>query len=275
MKKITVLFFISTISIIAMAHEFWLHPHKFFYTIREIAVIRFRVGENFTGINWSGNSENIQQLKHYTPSGMINDLTDRVSKNKGDSVQIPMQEEGTHMVVFNSTNSSIDLAPEKFTEYLKEDGLDQALLYRKNNGEENNHGKEFYQRSVKTIFQVGTATNNTCTAATDLPLDIIPDQNPYEVPEDAVHKKSFKVQFRVQFKYAPLKNALVKVWYMGSDNKVKMENLRTNQKGFITTNRHSGPMMISCVHMIRTEKGAAADWQSYWSSLTFEYSQFF
>lgn len=66
MKKLFlfILFFISASFL--SAHEFWLAPDKYFYTIRDIALIRFQVGENFTGDNWNGNKERIKKLSLFT-----------------------------------------------------------------------------------------------------------------------------------------------------------------------------------------------------------------
>jgi hypothetical protein len=74
----------------------------------------------------------VQQLFHYTPSDNVVDVSSKLSSNKGDSLQLPLQEEGTHMVVFNSTNSFISLEADKFNDYLKEDGLDEIAITAKN-----------------------------------------------------------------------------------------------------------------------------------------------
>jgi len=111
-------------------HEFWLQPGKYFYTIREIADISFRVGENFRGENWSGNRAKIKMLTHVQPNGTSIDISERISMTNGDSLKLPLQQEGTHMILFNSTNSYIDLKPDQFKTYLEEDGLQEALIYR-------------------------------------------------------------------------------------------------------------------------------------------------
>lgn len=258
-----------------MAHEFWLQPQRFFYTLREVAMIRFVVGENFKGENWSGNKEKILELAYFTPSGNVIDISSGLTANKGDSIKLPMQEEGTHMVTFNSTNSSIRLEADKFTEYLKEDGLDEVAAYRREHNEENNPGTEYYQRSVKTIVQVSDKITEACTKPTSLPLDIIPELNPYSVPEQGFKPGIVKVKFRVLFKKQPLNNALVKIWYRLPGKGVQMDTLRTNKKGWVTAERHPGPYMVSCVKMEPTPAEQEAQWQSYWGSLSFEYSQFF
>lgn len=272
-KKLTLLLGITIISVIAPAHEFWFQPQKFFYSIREVAHLRFMVGENFTGDNWSGSKEKIQQLIHYTPSGDFVDISDKLTANKGDSLLLPLPDEGTHMIIFNSNNSFISLEAAKFNEYLTEDGLNNAALYRKENNEEDKKSTEHYQRSIKTILQVSSKITDACTKPTTLPLDIIPGENPYAVQTGS--KNAVKVRFRVLFQNQPLPGALVKTWYHVPGKTIQMDTLRTDKKGWVITDRHPGRYMISCVHMEHTPADKEAEWQSYWGSLSFEYSQFF
>ena len=181
-KPLKYLLFVAMIilAVRLMAHEFWLQPSKFIYKMGDVANIKFNVGENFTGDNWVGNHDKINQLLHVSPKGLATDISERLGNNKGDSVQLSIMEEGTHMILFNSKNSFIKLKAEKFNNYLKEDGLQTAIDYRKLHNEDSLEGKEYYQRSVKTILQCGNATTNKCTRRTQLPLDIVPEINPYE-----------------------------------------------------------------------------------------------
>jgi hypothetical protein len=80
-----------------------------------------------------------------------------------------MLDEGTVMVTLNTTNSFIDLDAAKFNNYLREDGLTEALMFREKNGDTVKNGLENYQRSVKTIFQVGSTFTNVYKQKTNLP----------------------------------------------------------------------------------------------------------
>lgn len=275
MKKALLFLFFLVSHTLLTAHEFWLAPDKYFYTIRDIALIRFRVGENFTGENWAGNKEKIKRLSHYLPNETQVDITERLSIQKGDSIRLPLQTEGTHMVVFNSTNSHIELEADKFNDYLQEDGLQTAIDFRQKNSETTKPGKEYYQRSVKTIIQVGDLKTDACTKPTELPLDIIPFENPYATPAMVPADNLPSVKFRVLFKGKPLTNLLVKTWYREKNGSNRMQEYRTNNRGIVTVKRYSGPFMISAVYMERLNGDEKADWQSYWASLNFEYSSFF
>ncbi len=275
MRKKLLLICLLFVTFSLFGHEFWLQPSKYFYTIREIADISFRVGENFTGENWSGNREKIKMLTHVQPNGSSVDISDRISMTKGDSIKLPLQQEGTHMILFNSTNSFIDLEPDKFKAYLEEDGLLEAHIYRSKNGELQKNGKEYYQRSVKTIIQVGNERTDACTKPTNLPLDIIPIQNPYTPLGLKPTQDLPMMRFRILFKGKAISNLLVKTWFRNEKGEMTMETHRTNPRGFVSVKRHSGKFMVSTVYMERNKIDSVADWQSYWASVNFEYSSFF
>jgi uncharacterized GH25 family protein len=261
-KKIILTLTVCIVSVWVLAHEFWFQPQKFHYSIREVARIRFLTGEGFKGNNWSGNKVQVQELLHYTPSGNIIDVAPRISENKTDSLQLRLQEEGTHMVIFNSANALTSLG----------ENLPDNLSADK---KENQTGKEHYQYNLKTLLQVSYKATDACTNPTSLPLDIIPEKNPYAV---MIGKSEalLKVKFTVLFNQEPLPNALVKIWYYSPDKKeVKMDTLRTNKKGWIIANRQPGPYLLSCVHREQIAAGKDAEWQNYCASLSFEYSQFF
>lgn len=262
-----------SLSVWAVGHECWLQPNKYFYYIREIATISFRVGEHFTGENWNGNASRIQQLVHYTPDGKQVGIENRLSATPGDSLRLPLHQEGTHMVIFQSTNSFLEQEPGAFQDYLMEDGLAWVDHYRQTHQETNLNGKEWYQRNVKTLIQVGNSFQGSSTVATNLPLDIIPLENPYQPPGRAPQQIP-KVRFKVLFKGKVLNNQMVRIWYKDSAGNTQMKIERSNKRGIVETERHTGPNMVSTVYMERLQNDSKAQWQSYWGSLTFEYSNF-
>lgn len=266
MKKFVFTFFAFAVSIAVLAHEFWLQPQKFIFTKGEIANISFSIGENFAGENWSGGKKRIQKLIHYSPLGRQSDIAMFLSDKGGDSLPLPLMEDGTHMIIFNSINSFINLEAVKFNEYLKEDGLSNAAAYRKEHNEEQLNGKEYYQRCSKTFLQVGRNTTNEILAKTALPLDIVPSKNIYKAEE----KKSMK--FTIYFNQYPLRNTAVKIWHRDITNNLVTKEINTNNKGQISADISSpGKWMISCVYMERNTADTIADWQSYWGSVTFGY----
>ena len=129
MKKIFLLL-LTFIVISVSGHEFWIQPDKFIYKYAEPVNLKFLVGENFTGENWTGDKDKIKSLRLYFGDVTDENFDDNLGKNKGDSLQIAMLDEGTVMVTLNTTNSFIDLDAAKFNDYLREDGLTEALKFR-------------------------------------------------------------------------------------------------------------------------------------------------
>jgi len=263
-RKLLTLFTLSTLFTLLSAHEFWLDPHKFIYKRTEKINIRFWVGENFDGGNWTGNNERIKSLKIYY-GGVSDDLTPVVTEAEGDSIEYFMIDEGTNLIAFNSNNAFIELEPGKFNAYLEEDGLLNALEYRKKNNEMGCNGREFYQRCAKTLLQVGKAKDQTFRIATPMPIDIIPSSNPYQLK----NKEWLRVKF--YYKGSPLPNTLIKTWHRVK-NKTVTKNLTTDSEGEIVFPvGTTGKWMISTVKMERLFDNPVSDWQSYWGSLTWGY----
>jgi len=246
-----------------LAHEFWLQPEKFIYQPGEAINIRFWVGEDFNGSNWSGTHDKVNSLQLYLDD-VTDDIGDQVNDEKGDSLQLSILDEGTPMITFNSTNSFLSLDAVKFNAYLKEDGLQSTLDYRAAHNESDSASKEFYQRSVKTLLQIGDKKSNI-SHATSLPLDIIPASNPYALGNND------SLSVRILFKKQPLANQLVNVWQR-LNNKTTKTEYQTNEKGSIRfAVSTSGKWMISTVKMIHLDQDSAANWQSYWGSCTWGY----
>lgn len=265
MNKKTFFFLPIFIVVSVSGHECWLQPDKFIYKRTEPINIKFLTGENFIGDNWDDERDKINCVQLYYDDVVDKDLDANFGNDKGDSLQLAMIDEGTVMVTLNTNNCLTDLDPEKFDQYLRDNDLNETLESRKKSGDTLKNGHESYQRCVKTILQVGHIYTNTFSKRTDLPLDIVPLDHPYNVVKD----KNFKAQ--VYFMGKKLKNTKIEVWHK-LDGKVTQKNYVTNEDGevkfFLSP---EGEWMITCMKMVKLENDAQADWQSYWGSVTWGY----
>jgi uncharacterized GH25 family protein len=197
--------------------------------------------------------------------GTPDNITGNISATEaGDSLQLALFDEGTTLLAFQSANKFIQLDSAKFNEYLEEDGLTEAIQYRNNHQETDSAGREYYQRSVKTIVQVGAGKENI-SHPTFLPLDIIPLANPYHLAGGQ------SLTVKVLFQKKPLPNQLVKVWQRINNTTTKTD-YTTNEKGEINFPIQArGKWMVSTVEMQRLENDPVANWQSFWGSCTWGY----
>lgn len=179
-------------------------------------------------------------------------------------VKLKFPEEGTYLLAYTSQPQVIKLGAEKFNQYLRDEGLDQILELRKQQGM-NKEGRERYTRYSKVLFQIGQLQDEMFKKPAGLKIDILPEQNPYRI------KVGEKITVRILFDGKPLTNALVSATYAGfKGNGPFAQRVRTNQVGqapvSLTT---SGPWLVRVVHMLPLRDSKEADWESFWGSLTF------
>jgi len=267
-RQISIVAFLGVMGTVslAIAHEFWLFPTHFFPKSGENVSVSINVGEDYLGERWGGGSRRVQRLRLITQKGEKNLTATVVQMDSLVKLQpLTLTEIGTHILVLETNSSFIELEPQKFTDYLKEDGLDNAIDYRQKNGETKKNGRELYRRCAKTVMQVGTVKGSEITKPMDLAIDIIPQQNPYSLPKGS----TLTCQFLYENK--PLKKALVRCWRR-VNGKTELEIKRSDADGkatFDLPKKGNAAYMVSVVHMVRLTNNPKADWQSTWGSLTF------
>lgn len=263
-KKLLIFLFAFIVTSLG-AHEFWIEPQKFTLKKGESLYLHFRVGENFEGANWKGTQSAVESLQLYY--GQIKDDLQPLIPDSipGDSLNLQFYDEGTALVSYQSTNKHIELEPANFLAYLEEDGLQEAIDYRKEHHEMDSIGKENYKRCAKTLFQIGAIKDDVYKKACGQDLEFIPQQHPYSI------KKGQTLKFSLLYKKNPLPNSLVKLWHR-VNGKTEMTEFTTNAAGIVELPvKILGKFMVTSVKIERVDNEENADWQSYWASFTWGY----
>ena len=273
-RKFLVIAFV-TIATATFAHEFWLEAPRFRLQPGETVNVHTFIGADFKGEPWTTKAARIQRLVRFGPTSA--DTTELTPKNFAETdtfrTGFTFTRPGTHVVLLQSTSSFIELPAEQFTAYLREEGLDYALKLRQENEEMAKPGRETYRRCAKTLIQVGEAaatlavTDSACRHVYGLPLELVPEQNPYRLAAD----KALTV--RVLRAGRPAFGTTVQVWQRQPGGLPTTHyTTRANQNGRILLRLSGpGPYLLATVDMsaapakLRTR----ADWQSTWASLTF------
>jgi len=260
-KKSVTIFFVLITTLVVESHEFWLQPKKFRYALNEEMTVAFLVGENFDGEPWDLKKNKIEKLElsHLTKSI---DLRLQVKPDAKEKLKYKFTENGTYLLSMQSNEAYIELNAEKFNDYLKEDGLENALDIRTKTNTLDKPSKEFYSRYVKLFVQAGTKTDDTYKKKTGMRIEIIPMQNP------CLLKSGDYLQCLVLFNGKPSAHQMVKVWNKIGNTTFLQNNYTENDGTLKFPISSKGPWMVSTVIMIPSEK-PGADWQSFWSSLVF------
>lgn len=243
------------------AHEFWLEPAKFNPTPGEIVQVALFVGERFAGEPFVRDDAHFRRFELLTNVG--------ASKVLGRSGAAPagmtrLTTPGLGILVYESHPRLSELAAERFEAYLREEGLESIIPQRAALGEAQKAGSEAYSRCAKSILYSGAPQPLAgFDRVVGLTLEIIPLENP--VIQPAANFLPVRVLFRGQ----PLPDARVVAINRGGPSQLR--ETRTNAAGEarVPLDR-DGVWMLTTIHMTRAPTAAEADWESYWSSLTFE-----
>ena len=274
---------IILVSTTALARELWLEAGSFRLQPGQTAAVHPLIGDGFVGRPWAAAGPKVLRLIRYGPTPT--DTTDRTPLRRDEDDATPTSpadtansvfffgKPGTHLVLLRTASVFVELPADQFNAYLREQGLDYAQKLRQENEETTKPGREAYSRYAKALVQVGepalvaAAADSACRHNYGLPLEFVPDQNPYRLAAD----KAFTV--RVLRYGKPAFGVAVQVWQRQPGGLPATHyTTRANQSGRILLRLSGpGPYLLSTVDMrpaparLRTR----ADWQSTWATLTF------
>jgi len=241
----------------AQAHDFWIEPSTFHPTPGAIVSVALRVGQDFIGdpvprssafiaafsARQNGKDQDIGGADHIDPAGLL--LADGGA---------------TATISYASTGAYIELPPGEFENYLRRYGLDDIIVSRTERGERSKLGRERFYRYAKALI-AGREPSDDVTRPSGLAYEIVPDDDPTSRFEP--------FRGHVLYEGKPLANALVVALLHGQPT-VHIETHSDARGAIMLPLPCPGIWLIKSVHMVRASFFANEDWDSSWSSLTFE-----
>jgi uncharacterized GH25 family protein len=157
----------------------------------------------------------------------------------------------------------VTLPAEKFTAYLKEEGLDAVIAARAQSQTSQREGREIFSRAAKSLVRSGTVAPGSGDSALGFPIELVAEKNPYQMTAGQT------LPVRLTYRNAPLAGALMVAFTQRHPyHKLSVRSDRDGRATF--TIDEPGPWMVKAVHMVPAPAGSNADWESFWASLTFE-----
>jgi Domain of unknown function (DUF4198) len=141
----------------ALGHDYWLAPSA--ATVAEGGAIELRL---YRGEPWDVGDERPLEIDKTERFRLLahdhdhdQDLLDPARDGRTPIAQLMLKSPGGNLVVMERRPQPNRLAADKFTEYLREEGLDAIVEQRKQLGESEADGREHYGRCLKALIQVG------------------------------------------------------------------------------------------------------------------------
>ncbi len=255
------LLFLLSLSI--AAHDYWLEPVEFFVSAGGSVVVRMHLGDHLKSEEERPyKASSTARFEMFSATGR-KDLSALASDGETPVANLTFETPGTYLLAMERKPQTITLAAEKFTEYLKEEGLDSIIEHRARAGESEAFGRERYSRYLKSLLQVGDRRDDTFKRNAGHLLELIPQRNPYEL------KSGQTLKLQVLFQGQPLPDATVFAYHR-AEGKVYTQKLRTARDGSINVKlERAGQWLVRMVHMRRCAKCEDIDWESFWTALSF------
>jgi len=242
------------------AHDMWIEPTTFSPASGQIVAVRLRVGQDLLGDPLPRDPTLINQFIFEDAAGR-KPVIGRDGADPAGFLRVAMP--GLLIVGYLSNPSAVELAADKFNQYLKDEGLDAIAALRARRNETSAKAHELFSRCAKSLVLSGSPSEAQGDRPLGFTLELVAERNPYAI------RTGEELPVRLTYENRPLAGALVVA--MNRLNPSEKLAARTGHDGRVRLRLPSGGMwLVKAVHMLPAPAGSNAEWRSYWASLTFE-----
>jgi len=256
---------------VLFAHDLYLMPDTFTVAKDHVIVVSLHNGDSFPESEVAPVLDRVRDMRVVSATGSVEvEHLETAGKVVQGKVTLPWS--SSSMVTARTSPHAFELQAAEFEAYLKEEGLFQVIQWRHDNGQQASLGRERYRKYAKSLINSSeshgnSASNNFHTQPVGLELEIVPEKSPENL------KPGSAVSLQVLFRGKPASDLQVEAAWAGigaASGKTTVLG-RTDKSGRIIASLSSpGKWRFHTVRMERCEESRVADWESYWSSLTFE-----
>ncbi len=246
----------------AWGHDLYLMPEQFMLPAAGPLRVVFQNGDAFPEGSSNVKPERLRNTRAAMKSGSSN-FEGITAEAKRTVASVRVAGEGVAILTAQTIPNFIELAPAKFTSYLKHENLTHVIEWRQQHGETAKPGRELYSKYVKSLVQVGKS-DGYFREKTGLTIEIVPEVDPYSL------RPGGELPVQVLFRGKPAANLAVEAAWLEKGKSVVRTVGRTDGEGRLKIPvKAAGPHRLHAIAMERCADAKAADWESFWASLTF------
>ncbi|MBL8241900.1 MAG: DUF4198 domain-containing protein [Bryobacterales bacterium] len=251
------------VSVPILAHDLYLMPESF--TAHSGAQLRlaFQNGDEFPVASASTQPSRLRNTRLIAKAGSA-PMENIVAETARTTATVRLPARGHAILTANTIPNFIELDAAKFRSYLEHENLTETIAWRDAHGESAKPGRERYSKFVKSIIRSG-APDGFYNHTTGLTIEFIPQADPFSL------RPGQSLPVVVLFRGKPAANIAVESAWLEQGKAVLATIGRTDTLGRITIPlKATGPHRLHAIVMERCADPQAADWESFWASLTFE-----
>jgi len=247
------------------AHDYWIEPVFADGASGATVSLRMLVGEALVSTEERElQRDRTVRLDHVSASGVA-DLLAEAPDGARPLVEVRLTERGGHLIEVERAFASIELPPDRFERYLRVEGLGHVVRERRRRGESDRPGRERYARCLSALVRVDAEPDEVFAHDAGCRLAMLPEVDP------SLLARGDRLRFRVRFDTAPLADAVVDLYVRDRRGRVSHRRIRTDAEGRAGVRLPAtGFAVLRTVTMVRSQVPDAADWESWWSSYSFQ-----
>jgi uncharacterized GH25 family protein len=257
----------SRASLVA-AHDFWLQPSEYWISADALTSMTLQVGHGPFRQRSPIPARRITRFQAIAPEAAVVDLHERLRVGEAsEDGDFQLHRPGVYVLILQTDDRAQTHLPSiRFNDYLKVEGLTPALEQRARLHRMDADGSERYSRCAKSMVHVGRAgaeSQDQVSKPVGLPLEIVPEANPYGVPRPA------NLPVRVIYAGSALPGALVKLTDLKHDAS-PFEMHVTDHNGRATfIMPSSGTWLLNVIWTKALAHSEETDFETIFSSLSF------
>ena len=245
------------------SHDLWVVPGKFFLQPGERVRVFINSGDAFPVSDALIDRARIESFTLHSASSAETSVTDFVADGKSLTTEIAVPEPGTVALVLALEPRLIRLKPEEFNQYLEDESLLHLLRLREALGESGQPTVERYTKWAKALLNVGDQRDNRSSKPMELRLEIVPRTPPHALRPGA------SLPVVILFDGQPLPDVTVVGGRAGTPaHRVRVVTDSNGEASVVLEG--PGRWYLRALHMIRLQGDPEADWESFWTTITFE-----
>lgn len=278
---------LAACSSLAQAHEFWIKPSSFRVRAGVPLSVSLMVGDGFPGEAVPRDPRRIVRFDAVmteTEAAMSCASKWQISEPAATDPAMPIVgapgadpagavafgASGTAILVYRSNNARVELDAEKFEDYLREDGMAAIIEKRRQRGESGKPGRELYSRCCKALVRVAGA-DGAAQPIADRVVGLRHELVLLGVEDDDRTAPGQTLRVRDLFDGKPIAGVMVSV--RSPEHPGQKISAKTDDRGEATLEvPWGGELLVSAVHMVEAPTGSDAEWESTWTSLSFDSS---
>jgi uncharacterized GH25 family protein len=262
-REIATACLLAILALGAAAHDLYLMPERFRVSPGETLTVGIHNGDAFPESQSKPPMERLKDATLHSAKGKV-PIAGLREDGKRAVGTVQVTGNGYQILSLQAAPNAIDMDAREFREYLEEEGLHAVIDWREKNGREGAKARERYTKYAKALVVAGKPDAGF-SRSVGLPIEIVLEKDPSKL------KAGDTLPVRVLFRGAPARDIQVIAANTGVAGAKPAPAGRTNAQGRVSIPvAAAGTLRLHAIHMEQCTDPSAADWESFWATLTFQ-----